>query len=49
LPDPRALTGVYGSPQMILLAYPLFLLVLIFYLTDKVRGRRVGARVLGSV
>jgi len=46
--DPRALTGVYGSPQMILLSYPLFVLVLIFYLADRLRGHRVGARLIGD-
>ena len=48
LPDPRLVTGVYGSPQMILLSYPLFLTVLAFYLFDKWRGRSVGKSVLES-
>ena len=39
-------TGVYGSPQMILLSYTLFVLVFAFYLIDKLRGRVVGRPIL---
>gem|GEM_PF-891180 len=46
LPDLRAITGAYGSPQMIALAYVLFGAVFAFYLFDKWRGRVVGKRVL---
>ncbi len=42
LPDLRAIVGVYGSPQMILLSYVLFVVVLVFYARDKWRGRAVG-------
>jgi hypothetical protein len=48
LPDPRLVTGIYGSPQMILLSYPLFLTVFAFYVFDKWRGRAVGKLVLES-
>ncbi len=48
LPDPRLVTGVYGSPQMIVLSYPLFLAVFAFYLFDKWRGRAVGKAVLAG-
>lgn len=40
------ITGAYGSPQMILLSYVLFVAVLAFYLIDKSRGRAVGKTVL---
>ncbi len=40
------LTGIYGSVQMILLSYTLFVVILFFYLVDKIRGRAVGRRVL---
>ncbi|MBI5305137.1 MAG: hypothetical protein HY868_23600 [Chloroflexi bacterium] len=46
LPDPRIFTGAYGSPQMILLAYPLFIIVLGFYVADKLRGRVVGEGII---
>ena len=46
LPDLQHLVGVYGSPQMIVLSYGLFVVVLAFYLVDKWRGRAVGARIL---
>ncbi len=46
LPDPRIVTGVYGSPQMILLSYTLFVVVFVFYLIDKRRGRVVGQSIL---
>jgi hypothetical protein len=42
LPDLRAIVGAYGSPQMILLSYVLFFVVLAFYARDKLRGRAVG-------
>jgi hypothetical protein len=48
LPDLRALAGVYGTPQMIVLSYPVFLVVLAFYLADKWRGRAVGKPILVS-
>jgi hypothetical protein len=46
LPDLRALVGVYGSVQMILLSYVLFIVVIGFYVCDKLRGRAVGRGVL---
>jgi hypothetical protein len=46
LPDPRLITGAYGSFQMILLSYPLFIAVLVFYVFDKWRGRAIGKSVL---
>jgi hypothetical protein len=46
LPDLQSLTGAYGSPQMILLSYVLFLAVLVFYLYDKLHGRAVGRDIL---
>jgi hypothetical protein len=42
LPDLRAITGVYGSPQMIVLSYVLFIIVLGKYLMDKRSGQAVG-------
>ncbi len=48
LPDVRAITGVYGSTQMIVLSYVLFIAVLALYLFDKWRGRPVGRDVLES-
>ncbi|MBI5652224.1 MAG: hypothetical protein HZC40_17545 [Chloroflexi bacterium] len=48
LPDLRALVGVYGTPQMIVLSYPLFIVVLAYYLADKWRGRAVGKAILVS-
>ena len=46
LPDLRAIVGVYGSAQMILLSYVLLVVVIGFYLSDKLRGRAVGRAVL---
>ncbi len=46
LPDLQLITGAYGSPQMILLSYPLFLVILGFYLYDKWRGRPMGRQLL---
>jgi hypothetical protein len=46
LPNLQALTGAYGSLQMIVLSYVLFLAVLALYLADKVRGHAVGKTVL---
>ena len=46
LADLQRLTGAYGSPQMIVWSYLLFLAVLAFYLYDKLRGRAVGQQVL---
>jgi hypothetical protein len=40
------ITGAYGSPQMILLSYTLFIAVFGSYLLDKGRGRAVGKQVL---
>jgi hypothetical protein len=40
------LIGAYGSVQMILLSYLLVIVVLLFYLSDKIKGRRVGKSVL---
>ena len=48
LPDLQSLTGAYGSPQMIVCSYLLFLAVFAFYLYDKLRGRAVGQQVLVS-
>ncbi len=48
LPDLQRLTGAYGSVQMILLAYLLFIAVFVFYLVDKWRGRVVGKQVLAN-
>ncbi len=45
LPDVRALVGVYGSVQMIVLSYVLFFVVVGFYLHDKSK-RVVGRAVL---
>jgi hypothetical protein len=42
LPDVRAIIGVYGSVQMIVLSYVLFIAVLALYIHDKWRGRAVG-------
>ena len=49
LPDLRIITGVYGTPQMIVLSYALFIVVLGFYLFDKARGRAMGKSVLVDV
>ncbi|MEW5720579.1 MAG: hypothetical protein AB1817_18285, partial [Chloroflexota bacterium] len=46
LPDLRVIVGVYGSAQMILLSYVLFVGVIGFYVYDKLRGRAVGRDVL---
>jgi hypothetical protein len=48
LPDVRAIIGVYGSPQMILFSYALFVFVFGFYLWDKWQGRPVGLQVILS-
>lgn len=48
LPDLQVLTGAYGSVQMILLAYILFIAVFTFYVVDKWRGRAVGKPVLAN-
>jgi hypothetical protein len=48
LPDLKVLTGTYGSPQMIVWSYLLFLAVFVYYLYDKLRGRAVGRQVLVS-
>ncbi len=40
------LTGKYGSVQMIVLSYVLFIAVFFFYLHDKIRGRTLGRLVL---
>ncbi len=42
LPDLRTLVGAYGTPQMIVLSYGLFIVVFALYLFDKSRQRRVG-------
>ena len=47
LPDVRAIVGVYGSVQMIVLSYVLFLVVVGFYLHDKSK-RVIGRAVLGE-
>ena len=47
LPDLRIITGVYSSPQMIVLSYLLFVAVFSLYLYDKWRGRAVGKILLG--
>lgn len=49
VPDPRVIVGNYGSIQMIVLSYVLFIAVLAIYLLDKWRGRAVGRRVLEKV
>ncbi len=46
MPDLRALTGAYGSVQMILLTHILFVVVFALYLHDKLRGRAVGMQAL---
>lgn len=46
LPDLQRLTGAYGSPQMILWSYTLFVVVFALYLIDKWRGRAVGRSIL---
>jgi hypothetical protein len=48
LPDVRAIIGVYGSVQMIVLSYVLFLVVVGFYLYDKRRRCAVGRIVLSE-
>jgi hypothetical protein len=48
LPDVRAITGVYGSAQMIVLSYVLFIAVLALYRFDRLRRRAVGRDVLAS-
>jgi hypothetical protein len=49
LPDPRVITGVYGSSQMIILSYSLFIAVLALYLFDKWRGTEVGTGILTAL
>lgn len=46
LPDLQMFTGAYGSPQMIVLSYVLFIAVFAFYVRDKLRGHAVGKSVL---
>ncbi|MGE5263929.1 MAG: hypothetical protein ACM3S0_11150, partial [Acidobacteriota bacterium] len=46
LPDLRIVTGDYGSAQMILLSYILFIAVFLSYLFDKTRGYAVGMALL---
>jgi hypothetical protein len=46
LPDLRILTGNYGSAQMILWSYVLFIAVFIYYLFDKAHGYTVGRGLL---
>ncbi len=46
LPDLQLITGKYGSIQMIVESYPLFLMTLGFYLFDKWQHRAVGAAIL---
>ncbi len=46
LPDLQALVGTYGSLQMILLSYPLFVATVGFYLHDRRRRCPVGRAVL---
>jgi hypothetical protein len=48
LPDLQLITGAYGSAQMILLSYVLFVVVFGLYLFDKRRGRAVGKMALGA-
>jgi hypothetical protein len=48
VPDLRVITGVYGSPQMIVLSYVLFVAVFAFYLFDKWRKQPVGKAVLNA-
>jgi hypothetical protein len=42
LPDVRVLVGAYGSVQMIVLSYVLFIAILALYIHDKWRRRAVG-------
>lgn len=49
LPDPRLWIGAYGSLQMIVLSYVMFVAVLAFYVFDKWRGYAVGCDVLIEV
>lgn len=42
----QRVTGAYGSPQMILWSYLLFVVVVGFYVFDKWRGRVVGRAVM---
>lgn len=44
----QRMTGVYASPQMILLSYALFVTVFAFYLWDKWLGRATGLKVVGA-
>jgi hypothetical protein len=47
-PDLQSLTGPYGSPQMIVWSYTLFVFVFALYLFDKLRGRWVAGKLLGA-
>lgn len=49
VPDPRSIVGSYGSLQMVILSYVLFVAVLVFYLLDKRHGGAVGQRILAKV
>lgn len=46
--DLRAFVGVYGSVQMILFSYVLFIGVIGFYVSDRLRGRAIGRGVLSE-
>lgn len=48
LQDLRLFTGEYGSVQMILLSYLLFAFLIIWYMSDKIRGCAVGASLLAN-
>jgi hypothetical protein len=48
LPDLREIVGAYGSVQMIVLSYVLFLVVIGFYLRDKLLGHAVGRAILSE-
>ncbi|MBI5035639.1 MAG: hypothetical protein HZB51_34535 [Chloroflexi bacterium] len=48
IPDPRLITGVYGSNQMIVLSYVLFVAVFALYVFDKRRGSAVGREILNG-
>ncbi len=46
LPDLRSIVGAYGSPQMIVLSYVLFVVIFTLYLLDRSRHRPTGQEVL---
>jgi hypothetical protein len=46
LAGPQALVGVYGSPRMILFSFLLFVILLGYYMHDKIQGKMVGEAVL---